>query len=204
MKKTVFLSMILLALFIFTCSGCLFIPNSPMPKFYTIHATGSPGESGQLEINPKLIIAVGPVGIPEYQNRPQIVTRDQGGMLRFAQFNRWGEPMDEGIERLILENLAGVFPQVQFQMFPCDFSIPLDYQVLVNVIDLESRLDKDVVLTAQWTIINSKTKTMLLTKRSEIRQAVDPHTYEGLVDAISRATTLLSVEIAENLSRLLK
>jgi hypothetical protein len=204
MKQSRFLFFVLLSLFIFSCSGCLFVSNSPASKFYTLHSTGSLGENRQLEIAPKLIVEIGPVDIPEYQNRPQIVTQDKDGMLKFAQFERWGEPLDSGIERLVLESLTKLLPQAQFQMFPSDFSIPLDYQVLINVVKLENRLDKDVLFVAQWTVINSKTKTMLLTKRSEIRQAISLHTYSGLTQALSKACTSLSIEIAENLSRLLK
>ncbi len=204
MKQSGFLYFVLVALISFYNSGCISVPNSPVPKFYTLHSTGSPQESKPLDIAPKLIIGIGPVEIPEYQNRPQMVTRDKDGMLTFAQFERWGEPLDSGLERLILENLTLIFPQTEFQIFPCNFAIPLDYQIMVNVVQLESQLDEDVFLTAQWIIIDSKTKKMLLMKRSQIRQAINPHNYSGLAFALSKACTLLSGEIAENLSKLSK
>ncbi|MFH0918101.1 MAG: PqiC family protein [Candidatus Omnitrophota bacterium] len=202
MKPNGFLYFVLVALFSFYCSGCLSVPSSPVPKFYTLHSTGSLGENKTLDIAPKLIIGIGPVEIPEYQNRPQLVTQDKDGLLTFAQFERWGEPLDSGIERLILENLTRIFPKADFQIFPCNFAIPLDYQVIVNVVQLENQLDKDMFLTAQWTIVDFKSKKMLFTKRSQIRQAINPHTYSGLVLALSRAGALLSQEIAENLSKL--
>lgn len=202
MKQVSFLYFVLVALVSFICSGCLSVPNSPVPKFYTLQPTGSLGENITLDIAPKLIIGIGPVEIPEYQNRPQMVTQDKDGLLTFAQFERWGEPLDSGVERLILENLTKIFPQADFQIFPCNFAIPLDYQVMVNIVQLESQLDKDVFLTAQWTIIDFKSKKMLATKRSQIRQVINPHTYSGLALALSRAGEVLSTEIAENLSKL--
>lgn len=202
MRQAGFLCYAIVILFSLVFSGCLSVPNSPVPKFYTLHSTGSLGENKLLDITSKVIIGIGPVEIPEYQNRPQIVTRDKDGMLTFAQFERWGESLDSGLERLILESLTAMFPQANFQTFPCNFSIPLDYQVIVNVVQLESRLDKDIFFATQWTIIDSKTKEMLLTKRSQIRQAINPHTYSGLALALSRACTLLSGEIAENLAKL--
>ena len=202
MKPTGFLYYASVVLFSFVCSGCFSIPNSPVPKFYTLHSTESSGGNKLLNIAPQVIIGIGPVEIPEYQNRPQIVTQDKKGMLTFAQFERWGESLDSGLARLILENLTLMFPQTEFQIFPCNFAIPLDYQVIVNVMQLENQLDQDVLLATQWTIINSKTKEMLLTKRSLIRQAVNPHTYSGLALALSRAGTLLSNEIGENLAKI--
>ena len=38
-------------------------------------------------------------------------------------------------------------------------------------------------------------------ERSQIRQAVDPHTYSGLAQALSSVCMLLSGEITENLSK---
>ncbi|HNW40029.1 MAG TPA: PqiC family protein [Candidatus Omnitrophota bacterium] len=193
---------VLLILFSFVCSGCLSLYRSPVPKFYTLQSTVKAEEKRNLEIAPNLIVGIGPVEIPEYQNRPQIVTQDKDGMLTFAQFERWGEPLDSGLERLILENLIKILPQTDFQIFPCNFSIPLDYQIVVKIVQLENRLDKDVFLAVQWTIINFKTKEMLFTKRSQIRQEINPHTYYGLTQALSRGCNLLSNEIAESLSRL--
>jgi uncharacterized lipoprotein YmbA len=202
MKAINFLSYVLVVVFAFSGAGCLSIPNSPVPKFYTLRSAASFGESKKFAITSKPIIGIGPVEVPEYQNRPQIVTRDKFGMLTFAQFERWGEPLDSGLERLILENLVLMLPQADFQIFPCNFSIPLDYQVIVNVVQLESQMDKDILLTVQWTIVDAKTKKMLLTKRSQIRQGINPHTYSGLTQALSRACTLLSSELAENLAML--
>jgi len=204
MKQTRFLYLFLVILLVFVFSGCLSISNSPSPRFYTLRLINNVEESKKFDIASKVIIGIGPIEIPEYQNRPQIVTRNSDGRLIFAQFERWGEALDSAVARIILENLTVMLPQAEFQVFPCNFAIPLDYQVLVSVIQLESRLDKDIFLVAQWTVIDSKTKKMLLTKRSEIRQAVNPHNYSGLVLALSRTVTLLSGEIAENLSELSK
>jgi uncharacterized protein len=204
MRQTGFLYYVSVVLFSFACNGCLSVPNSPAPKFYTLHSMGSLGENKLLSITPKVIIGIGPVEIPEYQNRPQIVTQNKDGMLTFAQFERWGESLDSGLARLILENLTMMFSQAEFQVFPYNFAIPLDYQVIVNVVQLESQLDTNIFFAAQWTIIDSKTKEMLLTKRFQIRQAINLHTYSGLTQALSRACALLSDEIAENLSRLSK
>ncbi len=204
MRRVSFLHCVIVILFSFIFSGCLSVSNSPVPRFYMLRLIDNVEEIKKFDIASKVIIWVGPVEIPEYQNRPQIVTRNNNGMLTFAQFERWGESLDAGLSRLILENLTAMLPEAEFQIFPCNFSIPLDYQVIVNVVQLESQLDKDLFLVVQWTIINAKTKEMLLTKRSGIRQLINPHTYFGLTQSLSRATGLLSSEIAENLEKLAK
>jgi uncharacterized lipoprotein YmbA len=204
MKQSTSLCGAVIILFSFVFGGCISISNSPVPKFYTLRLIDNAGESRKFDIASKAIIGIGPIDIPEYQNRPHMVTQDKDGMLKFAQFERWGESLDSGLARLILENLTLMLPSAEFQIFPCNFAIPLDYQIIINVVQLESQLDKEVSLVTQWTIVDAKTKKMLLTKRSQIRQAINPHTYSGLAQALSRACSLLSSEIAENLAKLSK
>ena len=187
MRQTRKLSYLLIILLAFIFNGCLSISNSPVPRFYTLRLVDNIGENKKFDIASKIIIGIGPIEIPEYQNRPQIVTRNNGGMLTFAQFDRWGESLDAGLARLILENLTVMLPQAEFQIFPCNFAIPLDYQIIVSVVQLESQLDKEIVLRTQWTIIDAKTKNMLITKRSDIRQPINAHNYAGLAQTLSRA-----------------
>jgi len=146
------------------------------------------------------IIEVGPVKIPQYLDRPQIVTQDKNKMLVFAQLDRWGEPLDAALERLITEDLAAMLPAASLQMFPYNFTIPLKYQVLIDIIQLDCALDGDLFLAAQWTIIDVPNKKMLLTKRSDFRQPVSPREYAGLAAALETVCAALSSQIAQTLS----
>lgn len=202
MKRVSWLCSLAVTLFSFLILGCISVSKSPTPRFYMLPLADSAQIGNKFDIPAGFIIAIGPIGIPEYQNRPQIVTKSKEGMLNFAQFDRWGEALDFGLSRLIVENLTIMLPDANFQIFPCNFAIPLDYQVMVDVVQLESELDKDMFMVAQWTVIDSKSREMLLTKRSEFRQAISPHNYSGLAQALSGTITKLSFEIADSLARL--
>lgn len=202
MRKSV-LCCAILVLFVSVLSGCLSLSNSPEPRFYTLKAMEGQ-VSEKLEIEPGVIVAVGPIDIPDYQDRPQIVTMNKEGMLKFAQLDRWGEPLDSAIGRLITGNLTAMLPAANFYVYPCNFAIPVNYQVVVDVIQLDSRLDEDMLFVAQWSVINVKNRKMLLTKRSEFRHSVNPHNYSGLAAALSAASASLSKEIAARLVELSK
>jgi len=204
MSKRVFLCCVMLGLSVFVFSGCLSLPNSPAPRFYMLKSMDRQQISAKFDIVPGVIVAVGPIDIPEYQDRPQIVTMDKYGMLKFAQFDRWGESLDAALARLITDNLTVMLPGASLQMFPCNFAIPVTYRVIVDVVQLDSRLDKDIFLVCQWSIIDAKNRQMLLTKRSEFRQPVNPHNYFGLTNALSAASVSLSSEIAASLAELSK
>ncbi|MFA5363274.1 MAG: PqiC family protein [Candidatus Omnitrophota bacterium] len=201
-------------------SGCISVSNSPTPRFYMLQAVhenqASPvrgcdfneskfafnGASKKINIVSDALIGVGPVKIPEYQNRPQMVTQNKKNMLTFAQFDRWGESLDLGVARLIGEELTGMLPGMKCIVYPWNSALPVKYQVVVEIVQMESELDKDLFIAAQWLVIDAKnTKTMVI-KRSEFRQPIIPQDYSGLVKTISEACASLSGEIAEALATL--
>jgi len=180
-------------------SGCLSIPTSPTPRFYALTAINA-GKS--LNALPGVIIGVGPVKIPEYEDRPQIVTMDQAKMLQFAQFDRWGESLDLGLARLIREDLTMILPKTKLTLYPWNPLIPVKYQVNIEIVQLNSELDQDMVFVVQWVIIDvEKSKTMIM-KRSEFRHAINPHSYNGLAQTLSTACVSLSNQIAQALATL--
>ncbi|TRZ93769.1 membrane integrity-associated transporter subunit PqiC [bacterium] len=201
MKKNMFLycTVILYLIVSLSLAGCLSVSNSPNSRFYALRTLDKSQVGQKLNFPADKIIGVGPVKIPEYLNRPQIVTEDKNRMLTFAQFDRWGESPDFAINRLINENLIIILPDANIVMYPWNLFIPVSYKVYIDAVQMESRLDKDLFFAAQWSIIDLKNKKMAVTKRSEFRQPIEPHSYSGLVEALSTVCASLSTEIAREL-----
>lgn len=183
-------------------SACVSVPNSPTPRFYLLESGDKNQLSKKINIASDVFVGVGPVKIPEYQDRPQIVTRDKEKMLKFAQFDRWGESLDLGLARLISENLAVMLPGAKFTLYPWNSSIPVKYQLVVEIIQLDSQLDKDLFLAARWLVIDAKSAKTMIIKREEFRQPIIPRDYSGLAKALSIVCASVSGEIAEALATL--
>lgn len=183
-------------------TGCVSVSNSPAARFYKLRAIEEREVVQKYNIPSDVIIGIGPVKIPEYLNRPQIVTVDEKGMLNFAQFERWGELLDLAIARTLDENLGVILEGENIQMYPWNVLMPVQYQVILDVIKLNSRLDKELVLAVQWSVMDLKNKNMAFTKRSVITPPILPQNYSGLTAALSSACATLSIEIAEELSAL--
>ncbi|MDD5432649.1 MAG: PqiC family protein [Candidatus Omnitrophica bacterium] len=198
MKKALLFG--LLAVFL---AGCMSIPDSPNPRFYMLKPVDKEQVKEKIDISPDLIIGLGPVKIPEYLNRPQIVTFDKERMLHFSQFDRWGEALDSGLARIIREDLMVLVPNITLEMFPCNTAISADYQVMVDVINIEADPEKELIFTVQWSVIDLRNKEKVFTKRSEFRHPVSPNNYMGLVQALSSACVDLSRDIAIDLVSLI-
>lgn len=190
------------AMLVLTCGGCLSVSNSPTPRFYMLPAVDGKLTNQTFKIASNVIIGVSPVKIPEYLNRPQIVTQDKDRLLTFAQFDRWGEPLDMALTRLTMKNLSIMLPQATIERFPGNPAVPVKYQVNMDVLQLESRLDQDLVFAAQWSIIDAPKKKMMLIKKSEFRPPINPPAYSGLAKALGAANAALSAEIAAALAAL--
>jgi len=149
-----------------------------------------------------MIIGVGPVKIPEYLDRPQMVTVNKAKMLQFAQFDRWGESLDLGLARLVREDLSVMLPKAKLTLYPWNPSMALKYQVVVEVVQLDSELDGDMFFAVQWTVIDVPNSKTVLIKRSEYREAIIPQNYLGLAKTLSTACSTLSTQIAQALGSL--
>ena len=188
--------------FILILNGCITAPDSPVPRFYRLQAVDDIQAGGKFNLASNMIIGVGPVGIPEYQNRPQIVTQNENKMLTIAQFDRWGEPLDLALARLVSDNLTALLEGATIKTYPWNLAIPVKYQLILDVVKLESQLDKDLFFAAQWSILDAQANKMIMMKKSEFRLPINPHNYSGLVKTLSQAAAALSREIAKALESL--
>ena len=128
-----------------------------------------------------------------------MVTKDKEGILKFDEFDRWGESLDLGIARLIREDLTVMLPGAKLTLYPWNPSIAVKYQVVAEVVQLDSELDKDMFLVVQWTVIDVQNSKTVIIKRSEFRTAIIPQNYSGLAKTLSSACASLSSQIADAL-----
>ena len=75
--------------------------------------------------------------------------------------------------------------------------MPIDYQVIMDIVRCDGRLGDTVWLDARWSILQGPEKKLLKMSRSSIREPVGGVDYSALVAAQSRAIAKLSQEIAE-------
>jgi len=128
-----------------------------------------------------------------------MVTKDKEGTLKFDEFDRWGESLDMGLARLIREDLTVMVPAAKFTLYPWNPSIAVKYQVILEVVQLDSEFDKNMFFAVQWTVIDVQNSKTVIIKRSEFREPINPHNYIGLAQTLSTACASLSDHIAKAL-----
>jgi uncharacterized lipoprotein YmbA len=83
-------------------SGCSF-GKSPPSHFYVLNAQE---DAPPQPADHALVLRITHIGLPRYLDRFEIVTRSGSNELKLADFHRWAEPLEEGIARVLAENLA--------------------------------------------------------------------------------------------------
>ena len=74
------------------------------------------GKGGSTRTN--IALEVGPVTLPGYLDRPQIVTRKGRDEIEPAEFDLWPEPLKSSVSRTLGENLATLLRTDRVAIFP--------------------------------------------------------------------------------------
>jgi uncharacterized lipoprotein YmbA len=190
---------------IFLLAGCF---GTSLPtRFYTL----SPPEnrSGPAPAVYDAVLAVGPVNIPDYLDRRQIVSRTGQNGIVLAEFDQWGGSLDDEINRVLVtaiaERLASQHIAVLFGKFPAMAVTGRDYRIPVKVSRFDGVRGGTVVLNAVWSVVEKRDKLgkYLFTQESAITEDVAGNSYEALVAAMGRAVGKLGREMADRLAPLI-
>ncbi len=147
-------------------------------------------------------VGVGPVEIPDYLNRPQLVLRKALNEIELAEFSHWAEPLDRSISRILTENLCELLCADAFSIFPWRGPSQPDYRAAVDVVRFDGDLGAAVTLVARWSIFGDKGKEPLSAGTFQHTSPVDAPSYESLIAAYNAALEALSRELAAEIRSL--
>ena len=182
---------VLLVLSVVCLSACA--GKSASSTFYVLSSLPQPTVSAAEGTT----IGVFPVAMPEYLDRPQIVTRVSENEIKLDEFSRWAEPLKESFTRALVQNLSSLLKTAKVIKTTESIHLPVTLQVWAEVVQFDGSLGGDVVLIVNWGVFEQEGKKLLLGKRSSYKEPTGAASYEAFVAAESRAVAALSREIAE-------
>ena len=181
----------------FMLAGC---GSTPPTAFYTLSPLSLPLPTAQTGVSRSdVTIGVGPVTLPEFLDRPQIVTRTTANRLDVDEFHRWGGSLQEDFARVLVENLSRLLATNRVSVYPNPEPLDLRYRIVIDIQQFDGRLGEGVTLNAIWTLLDEKAGKPSLTRRFEYQTPAASADYEGLVAAHSAALEAFSRELADAL-----
>ena len=171
--------------------------TSQPTKYYLLSASApdSPPPSPAAE----LAVGVGPIILPPYLDRREMVSRTSGNQLNVAIYDQWAEPLSENVMRVISEDLGRRLATDRIIRLPVKRSLrkvlEIDYQVAIALRTFEKMPDGNVVLNARWVILDND-KNELVLRRSEYTWTPAGADHAAQAAAQSQVLGRLSEEIA--------
>ena len=185
--------------------GCSFLrPHDDPTRFYVLTVPPAATErfaDGEFK---KLRIGLKPVEVPAYLRTKSMVVRTGTNEIHFAEFDRWAEPLDQGIIRVMKEALSSA-PNVESVTLNSHGDDSLDCEVAIRILAFEGvRVESgtsSIHFAASWEVRavgtnSTATKRGRFTANAVVWGGKD---YEQLAERLSDAIAQASITLAADL-----
>lgn len=173
-------------------SGCFRASKSD--QFYMLQALDASGPVAPAADGP--LVGLGPIKVPAYLDRPQMVTALSGQEYRLADEQRWAERLDVNIARVSAQNLSSLIPTDRVLLQPWPREPKPDVQVAINIQALHVDPLGQVVMDAGWSLRYGKDFAQSLNRRFACRQPASSSDYALMVAVESQCLSRLNRDIA--------
>ena len=168
-------------------------------EFYRLSADVGLKKNDISAVNLKSVtVGLGPIRIPEYLNRPQMLIAVSDNQYILSEEHRWAENLDQNILLALYKVLPGQLNTGHLIRYPWAQRQEIDYQVGVDILDLTVDAQGQSQLIAQW-FIKPKDKPSIDT-RFECRLPASTSDYALMVKAQSQCLTQLGQVLAKSLN----
>ncbi|MDX2479748.1 MAG: PqiC family protein [Desulfuromusa sp.] len=177
------------------CTSCIQFGNELQPRHYYLleSMTEAPNAYPDYTLTINLELA----GFPDYLAHKKIVTRNGPNDIKFAASDRWAEPVQESLMRIVRENLTLLLPGSHISVSPWESSNSHAIKVKLLVNNFLGKLDDHTRIDIRWLIDNQSGQTMQghFTDRQPIGSS-----YQDLVVGLNKGINNLSLELAKKLA----
>ena len=184
---------VILAIAAIFLGGC----RSQTPHFYALSSIQEGQVISRKSPAQNAVIGIGPVKLADYLDQSMLVTRTSDNQAVKAEYDRWVGSFKDNFTNVLADNIGFLLSTERIYLYPWRMSMPIDYQVVVDVVRCDGRLGDAAWLEARWSVFGGPEKKLLKINRSSIREPVSGADYAALVAAQSRTLAKLSQEIAE-------
>ncbi len=142
---------------------------------------------------------MGPIQLPAYLDRQELVSRSRANRLDVSENNRWAEPLTDNLAQILAQNLSALLGIDKVSLYPWTSDLRPAYQVEIEVLGFEPDSARSAELTARWILRDVPTRAILSDKTSELTEPLRGPSTEESVAALSELLGRFSCGIAEAL-----
>ena len=166
--------------------------STPESRFYQL----GEGPAATAAQSTEVSLALGPIGLPQYLDRPQIVSRGGDSRLNVDEFNRWGGALDEEIERVLVAQLGRRLGTARIYRYPSRIVAATDYRVALEIRSFDGPLGGSLTLDLAWSPIDERSADVVEVRRAEYTEPSARPDYDAYAASLGRLLARLSDDIA--------
>lgn len=176
--------------------------SSKPVEYYMLDASVGIDNNQTLKGDEGPMIGLGPIRLPEYLDRFQMVVAVSENKYKLLDGHRWAEKLDQNISLALFKTLPAQLDTDRMIRYPWPQRPGVDFQIKIDILELNIDEKGQSQLIAQWSI-KSKDET-ILNKRSSFTAQASTTDIDKMVQAQSECLTKLGREIVSSLKPLLK
>lgn len=191
---------VLAALAALATAACIGGRASPGTQHHVLSPVIEVPSAGTANAETLRVVGVGPVSLPAYLDRPQMVMRPTPDRIEISEFDQWGEPLRDGVTRVVAVNLARLLPESLVVTFPWRSTEKIRYQVILEVVQMDGPAGPaggNVALDARWRVIDPLGREVAV-RVLRLSEPAGPDA-GATASAMSRTLGTLSRDIAREL-----
>jgi len=149
---------LLTLILLFCCSACFQLGGDPQPQHYYLLTA----MEGNTDANSKqLQLVIDQITFPSYLDRPQIVTRTPDNQLEISSTERWGEPLQDNLLRVLKENLKRRNNGLAISDFPWQSATKNAYLLKISINQFDGILDRETRVDIRWSLTDLARKSVI-------------------------------------------
>jgi hypothetical protein len=204
----------MLSLALVALAGCFGLNRGdPSQSHFVLGLGGSSaaaegtGPAGEV---PGIAVGLRPLKLAEYLESPLMVVRRGPHRIELSEFHRWGETLDQGINRSVAGYMAthGAFRSVAYAPWPARSE--QDFVIQLQILRFEGSApdglavtEGEALLIASWEILRGGDGTMLARGTTEYHgPGWALGDYDGLVGLLETGLSELADDLVEALASL--
>jgi len=150
------------------------------------------------------VLSLGPIRLPDYLDRSQIVTRGAGLEIIVNGQSRWAEPLEQAIHRAVALTVDSLVDDLVVVAYPVTAMIDPDYRLVGRVYRFDVDINGLAVFEIQWGAGDVEAKPLISARRSRYtKQATNAGDPGAIAAALSDTLAQYGQDIARELNEAL-
>jgi len=163
------IAVVSLAVCALSVSGCTILAPQPDESHFFVLAPLPRSAEAAHESEPgalaDTILGLGPIKLPPYLDRNEMAIRLTPNEVRYSPIDRWAEPLNVNVGRVLLQNLSLLLGTDRIVMYPWANMANIKYQVEVELLKFDVTKSGETELNGRYAILQGGTRQPLVVRQ---------------------------------------